>query len=196
MISDCSTLWNGAIGRPMRGGCGVRSAKGRDPLTCWRAGGRWDDGTLDVLYTSETRAAPVAERRFHLYQGQPLPPSRVRYELFELHVSLKAVVRFPDLDALASIGFDVASFGQLSYLERDREYPRSQEIAEACCVPGCRRATGPERPRAIVDQSGRLLRTGSACRHAGRGQSRIPHIPANVTVGGSWAGGSAGVRIR
>ena len=110
--------------------------EGRDPLTCWRAGGRWDDGTLDVLYTSETSAAAIAERRSHLYQGQPLPPSKVRYELFELRVSLEAVVQFPDLDSLASIGFDVASFGQLSYLERDREYPRSQEIAEACAFPG------------------------------------------------------------
>ena len=110
--------------------------EGRDPLTCWRAGGRWDDGTLDVLYTSETRTAAVAERRFHLYQGQPLPPSKVRYELFELRIALHAVVRFPDLDALAAIGFDVGSFGQLSYVEREREYPRSQEIAEACAFLG------------------------------------------------------------
>lgn len=106
--------------------------EGRDPLACWRAGGRWDDGTLDVLYTSETRTAAVAERHFHLYRGQPLPPSKVRYELYELKVSLHAVMRFPDLDALAAIGFDVGSFGQLSYVEREREYPRSQEIAEAC----------------------------------------------------------------
>ena len=111
-------------------------SEGRDPLTCWRAGGRWDDGTLDVLYTSETKAAAVAERRFHLYQGQPLPPSKVRYELFELRVSLEAVVRFADLDALASIGFDVGSFGQLTHVERKREYPRSQEIAEACAFLG------------------------------------------------------------
>ena len=110
--------------------------EGRDPLTCWRAGGRWDDGTLDVLYTSETRTAALAERRFHLFQGQPLPPSKVRYELFELSVSLKAVVRLPDLDSLASIGFDVGSFGQLSYIEREREFPRSQEIAEACAFMG------------------------------------------------------------
>ena len=110
--------------------------EGRDPLTCWRAGGRWDDGTLDVLYTSETRTAAAAERRFHLYRGQPLPPSKVRYELFELSVSLHAVVRFPDLDALTAIGFDVGSFGQLSYVEREREYPRSQEIAEACAFLG------------------------------------------------------------
>ncbi|MDE0203857.1 MAG: RES family NAD+ phosphorylase [Rhodospirillaceae bacterium] len=110
--------------------------EGRDPLACWRAGGRWDDGTLDVLYTSETKTAAGAERRFHLYQGQPLPPSKVRYRLFELRVSLRAVVRFPGLEALASIGFDVGSFGQLSYVEREREYPRSQEIAEACAFLG------------------------------------------------------------
>ena len=110
--------------------------EGRDPLTCWRAGGRWDDGTLDVLYTSETRTAAIAERRFHLYQGQPLPPSKVRYQLFELSISLHAVVRFPDLDSLTSIGFDVTSFGQLSYVQREREYPRSQEIAEACAFLG------------------------------------------------------------
>ena len=110
--------------------------EGHDPLACWRAGGRWDDGTLDVLYTSETRATAVAERRFHLHQGQPLPPSKVRYELFELRVSLKAVVRFPDLASLSSIGFDVGSFGRLSYVEREQEYPRSQEIAEACAFLG------------------------------------------------------------
>ena len=61
---------------------------------------------------------------------------KVYYELFELRISLQAVVRFPDLDSLASIGFDVGSFGQLSYVEREREYPRSQEIAEACAFLG------------------------------------------------------------
>ena len=120
--------YSGRVWRSVREGC--------DPLTCWRTGGRWDDGTLDVLYTSEIRATAIAERRFHLYQGQPLPPSKVRYELFELRVSLKEVVHLPDLELLASIGFDVGSFGQLSYLEREREYPRSQEIAEACAFLG------------------------------------------------------------
>ncbi len=108
--------------------------EGRDPLACWRSGGRWDDGTVDVLYTSETREAAIAERRFHLYQGQPIPPSRVRYELFELPVSLQAVMRFPDLEALSSM--DTAHYGQSSYLEREKEYPRSQEVAEACAFLG------------------------------------------------------------
>lgn len=110
--------------------------EGRDPLVCWRAGGRWDDGSFDVLYTSETRGAALEERRFHLYQGQPIPPSKVRYELFELRVSLEAVVKIDSLELLGAIGLDVSRYGQLSYFEREQEYPRSQEIAEACSFLG------------------------------------------------------------
>ena len=128
--------------------------EGRDPLTCSRSGGRWDDGTLDVLYTSETREAAITERRFHLYRGQPLPPSKVRYKLYELTVSLQAVVRFPDFEALFSIGFDTASYGQLNYLERKAEYPRSQEIAEACAFLG---ADGLLVPSARVQSSNNLI---------------------------------------
>ena len=109
---------------------------GHDPLVCGRPGGRWDDGTLDVLYTSETRECAVAERRFHLYQGQPFPPSRARYEMFELWVSLGAVMRFSGLEALAEVGLRVAGYGRLSYVEREQEYPRSQEAAEACAFLG------------------------------------------------------------
>ena len=109
---------------------------GHDLLVCGRPGGRWDDGTLDVLYTSETREAAVAERRFHLYQGQPFPPSRVRYELFELWVSLKSVIRFASIEALVDVGLRAEGYGLLSYVEREREYPRSQEVAEACAFLG------------------------------------------------------------
>lgn len=114
-----------------------RSVKqGRDPLTCWRSGGRWDDKSFDVLYTSETREAAIQERRFHLYQGQPIPPSKAQYELFELRVSLQSVMAFPTLDTLKGIGMDVSGYGQASYFEKEREYPRSQEIAEACSFLG------------------------------------------------------------
>ena len=114
-----------------------RSARaGQDPLLCGRSGGRWDDGTLDVLYASEAREGAVAERRFHLFQGQPFPPSRVRYELFELWISLTSVIRFASVEALAEAGLRVEGYGLLSYVEREREYPRSQEIAEACAFLG------------------------------------------------------------
>ena len=126
--APCTGPYTGTVWRSVR--------EGADPLACWRSGGRWDDGTLDVLYTSETRDAALAERRFHLYRGQPIPPSRVRYELYELRVSLEAVMRFPDTEALAAVGLDTGRYGQLSYLERQAEYPRSQEIAEACAFLG------------------------------------------------------------
>ena len=140
--------------RPYRSTVWRSVRQGADPLTCWRSGGRWDDGSFDVLYTSETREAAIAERRFHLYQGQPIPPSKVRYELFELRISLEAVMVFDRLQALGALGLEIARYGQLSYLERVQEYPRSQQIAEACSFLG---ADGILVPSARQPDTGNLV---------------------------------------
>ncbi len=119
------------------GGVVWRSVReGHSPLSCGRPGGRWDDGTFDVLYTSESHRGAIAERRFHLYQGQPIPPSKLRYEMFELRVTLDAVICFSDVDELARLGIPLAGYGELSYAEREREYPRSQDVGEACAFLG------------------------------------------------------------
>lgn len=110
--------------------------EGREPTACWRAGGRWDDRSFDVLYTSLAREGAIEERRFHLVRGQPFPPSKVRYVLFELHVHLAAAISFNDLEALQSIGMDTNGYGMASYVDKEIEYPRSQEIAEACFFLG------------------------------------------------------------
>ena len=104
---------------------------GRDPFQCSAVGGRWDDRTFDVLYTSSTADGAIAEMYFHLRRGQPIMPSQVRYRLFELSIRLSSCLRIATLADLATIGLQTASFGQLSYAEREQEYPRSQEIAEA-----------------------------------------------------------------
>ena len=57
-------------------------------------------------------------------------------ELHGQRASLDAVKRFSDLEALAAVGMEPAQYGRLSYPERQREYPRSQEIAEACAFLG------------------------------------------------------------
>ena len=110
--------------------------EGRDPLARTRPGGRWDDGTFDVLYTSETRDGVIVERRFHLHRGQPLPPSRLRYALNELAVRLDAVMPFSDLDAIAAVGLDTQSWGRASHAGQEREHPRPQNVAEACTFLG------------------------------------------------------------
>lgn len=104
--------------------------EGRSPLACARSGGRWDDGTFDVLYTAESQDAAIAEMFFHLSRGQPVFPSLVRYEVHELSVALERALRLVDLAALARLGLDTAKYGQLSYDSRTEEYPRSQDIAE------------------------------------------------------------------
>ncbi len=104
--------------------------EGRDPTQCSASGGRWEDETFDVLYTSLERDGAIAEMYFHLSRGQPVFPSKIRYGLHELKVSLTDVMTLTTAD-LASLGLDATRFGQLSYSERNQEYPRSQEIAEA-----------------------------------------------------------------
>lgn len=115
-------LFNGTVWRVVR--------EGRSPLDCARSGGRWDDGTFDVLYTAAERDGALAEMFFHLGRGQPVFPSQVRYELHELSVALQRALRLADLAALAKLGLDAAKYGQLSYDARTEEYPRSQDIAE------------------------------------------------------------------
>ncbi len=103
---------------------------GRDPLQCSAAGGRWDDGTFEVLYTATHPAGAAAEILFHLRRGQPVSPSRVRYRLYRLRAQLADCITLPDLAALSRLGLNTAQFGQLAYAERAAEYPRTQDIAE------------------------------------------------------------------
>lgn len=106
----------------------VRS--GRDALQGARAGGRWDDGTFDVLYSSLESDGAVAEMYFHVSKGQPLIPSRVKYFVYELEIKLFAILDLSDSVKLADIGIDTVSFGRLSYVEREQEYPTTQQVAE------------------------------------------------------------------
>ena len=43
---------------------------------------------------------------------------------------------FESPDSLAAAGLDTKTYGQLAYSERTREYPSSQQIAEACFFLG------------------------------------------------------------
>jgi RES domain-containing protein len=103
---------------------------GRNPLQCSRSGGRWDDGTFDVLYTSEMREGAVNEMKFHLTRGQPVIPSLVKYHVHELQVGLQRSLKLLNIEALQALGMDMSRYGQLSYQEKESEYPRSQDIGE------------------------------------------------------------------
>lgn len=102
----------------------------RNPCQCSASGGRWDDGTFDVLYTSLERDGAIAEMHFHLERGQPVFPSRVQYRIHELNVTAQRAVTLLDLEALGELGMSTKEFGKLAYQEKNAEYPRSQDVAE------------------------------------------------------------------
>jgi RES domain-containing protein len=109
---------------------------GRDPLICSAVGGRWDDRTFEVLYTSTRGDGAIGEMFFHIGQGQPVIPSLVKYRLYELRLTLAACVSIVTLERLAMLGLKTSTFGRLSYVDREQEYPRTQEVAEAAYFHG------------------------------------------------------------
>ena len=103
---------------------------GFDPLRPARAGGRWDDGTFDVLYTSSERDGALAEAWFHVSRGQPVIPSKISNRLHRIHVELDRVLDLSTPGKLAALGMNMANYGRLSYVQREQEYPAPQQIAE------------------------------------------------------------------
>ena len=103
---------------------------GFDPLRPSRAGGRWDDGSFDVLYTSESRDGALAESWFHAAKGQPIIPSKVAKRLYQIEAELHRVLDLSSNGKLASLGVNMAAYGRLSYIQRVEEYPALQQIGE------------------------------------------------------------------
>lgn len=103
---------------------------GFDALRPARAGGRWDDGTFDVLYTSSERDGALAESWFHAAKGQPLIPSKVRKRLFQIEADLNRALDLSGEGKLAALGVNVQTYGRLAYFGRTNEYPTLQQIAE------------------------------------------------------------------
>jgi RES domain-containing protein len=127
---------DGMSGRQIRGRYWRVVRDGRDPLLCSSSGGRWDDATFDVLYTSERKEVAISEIEFHLRRGQPIVPTKLKMRLFEIEVNLDNVLCLETLEDLAELGLDDTRFGQLSYLDRGSEYHRSQQIAEVAHFHG------------------------------------------------------------
>ena len=104
---------------------------GRDPLQGSSPGGRWDDGSFDVLYTSQQADGALAEMYFHLMRGQPIFPSRMNFSLYELEVDLGRALRLADMASLEKLGVAVGNYGSMGFTRKQEEYRRLQEIAEA-----------------------------------------------------------------
>jgi RES domain-containing protein len=102
--------------------------EGRDPLQGGRSASRWCNGSFDVLYTSLEREGAIAEI-YALLSLQPVFPSKIAFRAHRLTVSVRQCLHLADLSKLASLGVDTAHY-------QDREYAKTQEIADAAYFLG------------------------------------------------------------
>lgn len=110
--------------------------EGRDPCQCSKGGGRWDDTTFEVLYTSMVEEGAIAEMYFHLRRGQPIMPSKPVYRLHELVCKANNLLDLTDPSLLTTLGLNMSVFGKLNYAGRSAEYHRSQLISDAASYLG------------------------------------------------------------
>src|SRR5436190_18603532 len=101
--------------RPFQGTLWRAVRADRDPLRSSSPKGRWDDGSIDVLYTSLEADGARAEIYFHLLRGQPVFPSRIDFHLYELEASFNDTVTFSSVAELASTGIESSVHGTLAY---------------------------------------------------------------------------------
>ncbi|MGA2129168.1 MAG: RES family NAD+ phosphorylase, partial [Xanthobacteraceae bacterium] len=102
--------------------------EGRDPLQGGRSASRWSNGTFDVLYTSLEREGAIAEVHA-LLSLQPVFPSKIAFRAHRLTASVQQCLVLAHLPELATLGVDTARY-------QDREYPKTQDIADAAYFLG------------------------------------------------------------
>lgn len=102
--------------------------EGRDPIQGAASLSRWCDGRFDVLYTSLERDGAIA--KIHaLLSAQPVFPSRIRSFVHKVEVTMRQALRVEDVRDLAPMGIVPARY-------RDRDYARTQAIADAAYFLG------------------------------------------------------------
>ncbi|OAI27300.1 hypothetical protein A1351_13745 [Methylosinus sp. R-45379] len=102
--------------------------EGRDPTLGSPSQSRWCNGLFDILYTSLERDGAIAEINA-LLSSQPVFPSKMRWDCYELSIRATKTLRIADLPMLQKLGVDVATF-------QERRYDQTQAIADAAFFLG------------------------------------------------------------
>ncbi|HSU99743.1 MAG TPA: RES family NAD+ phosphorylase [Roseiarcus sp.] len=109
--------------------------EGRDPTLGSASQSRWCNGQFDVLYTSAERDGAIAEIHALLSQ-QPVFPSRVIWNCYELDVRSAKTLCLPDRLTLEQLGIVTSAY-------RERRYDQTQRIADAAFFLGFDGMTAP-----------------------------------------------------
>ncbi|MHA1523779.1 MAG: RES family NAD+ phosphorylase [Alphaproteobacteria bacterium] len=103
--------------------------EGRSGLDGSHGAGRWNPADLSVLYGTSEPDGAIAEINYHLTQGQPVFPSRMRHVLHELQVASQNTLVLADMAALVHLGVEQARYKEMLY-------GRTAKIADAAAFMG------------------------------------------------------------
>jgi hypothetical protein len=84
---------------------------------------------MSVLYGATEADGAIAEINFHLSRGQPIFPSKIRHDLFELNVKCDRALILANMEDLRRLGVEDNRYRELLY-------GRTQEIAAAAAFLG------------------------------------------------------------
>lgn len=116
-------------GRPFFGKMWRVARQERSVLDGSRGAGRWNPSHMSVLYGSEEPNGALAEIHYHLTQGQPIFPSRVKHYLHEIEIRTDRTLVFADIEELEALGVEKRRYTEMLY-------GRCQEIADAAAFLG------------------------------------------------------------
>lgn len=97
---------------------------GRSELDTSRGSGRWNPNELNVLYTALNDDGAIAEVHYNLSIGQPVFPTKLEHNLFEMEVSFENCIDLSNMETLVALGVDETRY-------KDMLYQRTQEIGSA-----------------------------------------------------------------
>lgn len=101
----------------------------RSPIDGSRGSGRWNSDDSQVLYTSLEADGALSEIHFHISRANPIFPSRLKHNLFQLTAELAKVLDLSDPSMLSSLGVDMSRYSEILY-------PKTQVVGEAVAFLG------------------------------------------------------------
>lgn len=116
-------------GQPFEGTVWRAVRSGRSAIDGSRGSGRWNTSDMSVLYGAMERDGAIAEIYFHLSRGQPVFPSKIKHDLFELSIKVPEALILADMGQLTKLGVQESRYRELLY-------ERTQEIAAASSFLG------------------------------------------------------------
>lgn len=110
--------------------------EGRDPCQFFSGRNRWDDGLISVMYAADTRDGAIAEMSFHMNNGLPVSPSKLKLRMYEIYLCISSVADLTNPQLLSKLGITKDGLSELPLLLREGGFEACQAVSEEAYALG------------------------------------------------------------